>query len=169
MPYLPCHYLYISFIYYTCWVPTISVLNLAIFPCYSNLLLKKRRWAGILWWRVLGYVLPQLLFLYGLLDRPQIGFYIEGVLGDFLGDTWHFCRAHWRKSKSSLSVTPSFKAKTECVPLSVPGSSFTHKGTSSEINSITSVYYIVSYYKNLLQVQNGLSNGKDTNLAQADD
>jgi hypothetical protein len=30
-PYLPCYYPYISFIYCTCWVPTISVLNLAIF------------------------------------------------------------------------------------------------------------------------------------------
>jgi hypothetical protein len=31
--------------------------------------------------------------------------------------------------------------------------------TNSGINSITSVYYIVSYYKNLLQVQEGLSSG----------
>jgi hypothetical protein len=34
---------------------------------------------------------------------------------------------------------------------------FSHKATNSGINSITSVYYIVSYYKNLLQVQKGLS------------
>jgi hypothetical protein len=64
MPYFPCHYLYISFIYCTCWVPTISVLNLAIFPCYSTLLLRRRRWTGILWRGVLGYVLPQLLFMW---------------------------------------------------------------------------------------------------------
>jgi hypothetical protein len=64
MPYLPCHYRYISFIYYTCWVPTISVLNLAIFPCYSNLLLRRRRWIGILQWGVLGYVSPRLSFLW---------------------------------------------------------------------------------------------------------
>jgi hypothetical protein len=64
MSYLPCHYLYISFIYCICWVPTISVLNLAIFPCYSNLLLRRRRWTAILWWGVLGYVLPQLPFLW---------------------------------------------------------------------------------------------------------
>jgi hypothetical protein len=51
----------------------------------------------------------------------------------------------------------------------VPGSSFTHKATNSGINSITSVYYIVSYYKNLLQVQKGLSSRKDTILPQADD
>jgi 2-polyprenyl-3-methyl-5-hydroxy-6-metoxy-1,4-benzoquinol methylase len=57
-------------------------------------------------------------------------------------------------------VTPSFKAKTECIHLYVQGSSFTYKVTNSEINSITSVYYIVSYYKNLLHVQNGLSSGK---------
>jgi hypothetical protein len=66
-------------------------------------------------------------------------------------------------------VTPNFKAKTECIPLCVPGSSFTHKVTNSEINSITSVYYIISYYKNLLQVQNGLSSGKNTILSQAND
>jgi hypothetical protein len=64
MPYLPCHYLCISFIYYTCWVPTIGVLNLAIFPCYPNLLLRRRRWIGILRWWVLGYVLPRLPFLW---------------------------------------------------------------------------------------------------------
>jgi hypothetical protein len=50
--------------YCTCWVPTITVLNLAIFPCYSNLLLRRRRWSGILWWGVLGYVLPRLPFLW---------------------------------------------------------------------------------------------------------
>jgi hypothetical protein len=64
MPYLPCHYLYISFIYCTSWVPTISVVNLAIFPCYSNLLLRRRRWTGILRWGVLGYMLPRLPFLW---------------------------------------------------------------------------------------------------------
>jgi hypothetical protein len=64
MPYFPCHYLYISFIYCTYWVPTISVLNLAIFPCYSILLLRRRRWTGILWRWVLGYVLPRLSFLW---------------------------------------------------------------------------------------------------------
>jgi hypothetical protein len=57
-------YLDITFIYYTCWVPTISVLNLTIFPCFSNLLLWKRRWIGILRRGVLSYVLPHLLFLW---------------------------------------------------------------------------------------------------------
>jgi hypothetical protein len=60
----PCYYLPLSFYPCTCWVPTISVLNLAIFPCYSNLLLRRRRWTGILRWRVLGYVLRQLPFLW---------------------------------------------------------------------------------------------------------
>jgi hypothetical protein len=68
-----------------------------------------------------------------------------------------------------VRVTPSFYSKTECIPLCVPGSSFTHKATNSGINNITSVYYIVSYYKNLLQVQKGISNRKDTILPQADD
>jgi hypothetical protein len=64
MPYLPCLYLYISIFYCTCCVPTISVLNLAIFPCYSNLLLRRRRWTEILQWGVLGYMLPWLPFLW---------------------------------------------------------------------------------------------------------
>jgi hypothetical protein len=64
MSYLPCHYLYISFMYCTCWVPTISVPNLVIFPYYSNLLLRKRRWTGILRRGVLGYALPRLPFLW---------------------------------------------------------------------------------------------------------
>jgi hypothetical protein len=64
MPYLPYCYLYESFIYCTCSVPTISVLNLAIFPCYSNLLLRRRRWTRILRRGVLGYVLPRLPFLW---------------------------------------------------------------------------------------------------------
>jgi hypothetical protein len=64
MPYLPCHYLYISFISCTCWVPIISVLNLTIFPYYSKLLLRRRGWTGILRRGVLGYVLPRLSFLW---------------------------------------------------------------------------------------------------------
>jgi hypothetical protein len=51
------------------------------------------------------------------------------------------------ESKACKIVTPSFKVKTECITLCVPGSCFTHKMINSEINSITSVYYIVSYYK----------------------
>jgi hypothetical protein len=57
-----CYYLALSFYACTCWVPTISVLNLAIFLCYSNLLLRRRRWTGILQRGVLGYVLPRLPF-----------------------------------------------------------------------------------------------------------
>jgi hypothetical protein len=64
MPYLPCYYPYISFIYCTCWVQTLSVLNLVIFSCYSNLLLRRRRCTRILWWGVLGYALPRLPFLW---------------------------------------------------------------------------------------------------------
>jgi hypothetical protein len=33
-------------------------------PCYSNLLLRRRGWIGILGWGVLGYVLPRLSFLW---------------------------------------------------------------------------------------------------------
>jgi hypothetical protein len=59
-----CYYLALSFYSCTRWVPTISVLNLAIFPCYSNLLLKRRRWNGILQRGVLGYVSHRLSFLW---------------------------------------------------------------------------------------------------------
>jgi hypothetical protein len=48
----------------TCWVSTISVLNLAIFPLYWNLLLRRRGWTRILRRGVLGYVLPRLSFLW---------------------------------------------------------------------------------------------------------
>jgi hypothetical protein len=33
-------------------------------PCYSNLLLRRRGWTGILWRGVIGYVLPRLSFLW---------------------------------------------------------------------------------------------------------
>jgi hypothetical protein len=64
LQFYPCYYLAVSFYCFTCWVPTISVLNLAIFPYYSNLLLRRRRWTGILRRGVLGYVSLRLPFLW---------------------------------------------------------------------------------------------------------
>jgi hypothetical protein len=64
LQFYPCYYLTLSLYSCTCWVPTISVLNLAIFPYYSNLLLRRRGWTGILWLGVIGYVLPRLSFLW---------------------------------------------------------------------------------------------------------
>jgi hypothetical protein len=64
IPYFSLLLPYISFISYTCWVETISILNLAIFPCYSNLLLRRRRWTKIFRRGVLGYASPQLPFLW---------------------------------------------------------------------------------------------------------
>jgi hypothetical protein len=64
LQFYPCYYLALSFYPCTCWVPTISVLNLIIFPCYSNLLLRRRRWTWILRRRILGYVLPRFPFLW---------------------------------------------------------------------------------------------------------
>jgi hypothetical protein len=64
LQFYPCYYLALSFYPCTCWVPTISVLNLIIFPCYSNLLLKRRRWTEILRRGVLGCVLSRLPFLW---------------------------------------------------------------------------------------------------------
>jgi hypothetical protein len=48
----------ILFISYTCWVTTISVLNLTISPCYTNMLLRRWRWTGILLRGVLGLRYP---------------------------------------------------------------------------------------------------------------
>jgi hypothetical protein len=59
-----CYHIASSFYFCTCWVPTISVLNLAIFPSSSKLLLRRWGWTGILWRRALGYVLPRLSFLW---------------------------------------------------------------------------------------------------------
>jgi hypothetical protein len=68
LEFYPCCYLALSFYSYACCVPTISVLNLAIFPCNSNMLLKRRGWTGILRQGVLDYVLPRLssLWCYGV-------------------------------------------------------------------------------------------------------
>jgi hypothetical protein len=98
-------------------------------------------------------------------SRNLLKWSVDGLTGRLL--LWAMVEMHLMP-KPPASVTSSFKAKTECIPLCV-WSSFTHKATNSEINCITSVCYIVSYYKNLLQVQNGLSSGKDTILPQADD
>jgi hypothetical protein len=69
---------------------------------------------------------------------------LRGIL--VMGLTKH--SGQWRELDDSSTrwgnVTPSFKAKTKCIHLCVTGSSFTHKATNSEINSITSVYYIES-------------------------
>jgi hypothetical protein len=64
LQFYPCYYLALSFYLCTSWVPTIGVLKLAIFSCYSNLVLRKRRWTGILRRGVLGYMLPRLPFLW---------------------------------------------------------------------------------------------------------
>jgi hypothetical protein len=62
--YLPCYYLFITFISCTCWVPTISVLNLAIFPLLLKLAAQKEKMDWNSSMRVLGYVLPRLPFLW---------------------------------------------------------------------------------------------------------
>jgi hypothetical protein len=99
----PCCYLALSFYPCTCWVPTISVLNLAIFPCYSNMLLRRRGWTEILRWVVLGYVLPCLSFLwsYGVF-RSSIPLRIIIVFRDtiyiiIILYSWHLviCELFW--------------------------------------------------------------------------
>jgi hypothetical protein len=82
-------YLIITFTYHlfycTCWVPTISVLNLAIFPYYSNLLLRRKRWTEILRQGILGFVLPRSSFLwcYGVF-RCSVSFRVILVFIDII-------------------------------------------------------------------------------------
>jgi hypothetical protein len=67
-----------------------------------------------------------------------------------------------------LSVTPGFKAKTRCSSYVCPGSSC-HTYGQNVSTEYQCLYYIISYYKNLLQVQKGLNSGMDTILPQAVD
>jgi hypothetical protein len=98
----PLYYLTLLFYLCTCWVPTISVLNLAIF-CYSNLLLRRRRWTGILWRWVLGYVLPRLPFMWSYeVFRCSISLRVVIVFKDIIYIitifySWHLdiCEHFW--------------------------------------------------------------------------
>jgi hypothetical protein len=65
-------------------------------------------------------------------------------------------------------VTPGFKAKTRCSSYVCPGSSCHTYGQNVNTEN-QCLYYIVSYYKNLLQVQKGLNSGMDPILPQAVD
>jgi hypothetical protein len=103
LQFYPCYYLALSFCPCTCWVPTIRVLNLVIFSCYSNLLLRRRRWTGIVRWGVLGYVLPRLLFLwsYGVF-RYSVSLRVVIVFRDIIyviiiHHLWHLdiCEHFW--------------------------------------------------------------------------
>jgi hypothetical protein len=69
---------------------------------------------------------------------------------------------------SGGNVTSSFKAKTRCSSYICLGSSCHTYGQNVSIEN-QCLYYIVYYYKNLLQVQKGLNNGMDTILPQAVD
>jgi hypothetical protein len=87
----------------TCWVSTISALNLVIFPWYLNLLLRRRRWTGILGRGLLGYVLPWLPFLwcYGVF-RCSVSLRVITVFRDIIYViiilySWHLviCERFW--------------------------------------------------------------------------
>jgi hypothetical protein len=65
-------------------------------------------------------------------------------------------------------VTPRFKAKTRCSSYVCPGSCCHTYGQNVNTEN-QCLYYIVSYYKYLLQVQKGLSSRKDTILPQVND
>jgi hypothetical protein len=60
MPYLPCYYL-LHIIYF---LHFLSINHKCTQPCYFPVLLRRRRWTGILQRGVLGYVLPRLPFLW---------------------------------------------------------------------------------------------------------
>jgi hypothetical protein len=61
----------LSFYSCTCWIATISALNLAISPCYTNLLHRRWRWIGILRWGVLGLRCPG-CYSYGVLEPSTV-------------------------------------------------------------------------------------------------
>ncbi len=63
---------------------------------------------------------------------------------------------------------PVFKAKTRCSSYVCPGSSC-HTYGQNVSTEYQCLYYIVSYYKKLLQVQKGLNSGMDPILPQAVD
>jgi hypothetical protein len=72
-------------------------------PCYSNMLLRRRGWTGILQWGVLGYVLPRLSFLwcYGVF-RYFVPLRVIIVFGDtiyviLILYSWHLdiCEHFW--------------------------------------------------------------------------
>jgi hypothetical protein len=67
LQFYPCYYLALSFYSYTCWVPTISVLNLAIFPLLLKHVAQKKRmdWNSSMrssWLRVAPVVIPVVLW-----------------------------------------------------------------------------------------------------------
>jgi hypothetical protein len=63
---------------------------------------------------------------------------------------------------------PVFKVKTRCSSYVCPESSC-HTYSQNVSIEYQCLYYIVSYYKNLLQVQKGLNNGMDSIFPQAVD
>jgi hypothetical protein len=68
-------------------------------------------------------------------------------------------RGSWVYFGSQMSH-PVFKTKTRCSSYVCPGSSC-HTYGQNVSTEYQCLYYIVSYYKNLLQVQKGLSSGMD--------
>jgi hypothetical protein len=79
------------------------------------------------------------------------------------------CNRCWNRRMLSEYVShPDFKAKTRCSSYVCPVSNCHTYGqiVSTEYQCL---YYIVSYYKNLLQVPNGLNSGMDPILPQAVD
>jgi hypothetical protein len=73
----------------------------------------------------------------------------------------------WLEWPSTMSH-PIFKAKTRCSSYICPGSSC-HTYGQNVSTEYQCLYYIISYYKNLLQVQKGLNSGMDPILPQAVD
>jgi hypothetical protein len=63
---------------------------------------------------------------------------------------------------------PVFKAKTRCSSYVCPGSSC-HTYDENVSTEYQCLYYIVFYYKNLLQLQKGLNSGMNPILPQAVD
>jgi hypothetical protein len=85
----------------------------------------------------------------------------------------HWCRVtkegfHLLGEVNTLVSHPVFKAKTRGSSYVCPGSSC-HTYGQNVSTEYQCLYYIVSYYKNLLHVQKGLNSGMDPILPQAVD
>jgi hypothetical protein len=75
---------------------------------------------------------------------------------------------HSKMFQHPLIVTPGFKTKTRCSSYVCPGSSCHTYGQNVSIE-YQCLYYIVSYYRNLLQVQKGLNSEMNPILPQVVD
>jgi hypothetical protein len=110
--------------------------------------------------RVKHWFKSPICFNYLYEHKNGLPFHIENFIKDEMSSD--MIKQHHQLSH------PVFKAKTRCSSYVCPGSSC-HTYGQNVSTEYQCLYYIVSYYKNLLQVQKGLNSGMDPILPQAVD